>query len=142
MSSALSMKNCAEYSSASMPHSSLETLATSKCFIVFPNKARWNAHSPSEILNSGFASADHVRLVAVLHMELAATAMVVVLRNSRRVEAERAMALLLKYQKLRWRRVGDSLPDAKRTSHLEKYPVLVQDQQHEPFDENDRHGKE
>src|SRR4249920_3316297 len=95
MSSALSMKNWAEYSSASMPQSSLVTLATSKCFMDLPNKARWNAHSPSEILKRGFVSAASNRLVPLFNTALPANATAVDLRNSRRVEAIRFIMLVL-----------------------------------------------
>src|SRR5215471_10966120 len=94
MSSALSMKNCAEYSIASMPHSSLVTLATSKCFIVLPNSARWNAHSPSEILKSGCASVAIARRGTQFKTVLPASAAVVDFRNSRRVE-DRVIMLIL-----------------------------------------------
>src|SRR5689334_18414132 len=97
MSSALSIKNCAEYSIASMPHSSFVTLATSKCFIVLPNKARWNAHSPNEILKSGCVSAASARRGTQLKTVLPARAAVVDFRNSLRVE-ERVIRLVLNRQ--------------------------------------------
>src|SRR5262245_8044791 len=97
MFSALSMKNCAEYSIASMPHSSFVTLATSKCFIVLPKHARWNAHSPIEILKSGCVSVPIARRGTQFKMLLPARAAVVDLRNSRRVE-DRVIMLILDCQ--------------------------------------------
>src|SRR6185503_17927157 len=49
----LSLKNWLTYSTASMPYSSLETLAKSRLFSFPPNSARWSDHWAREILNQG-----------------------------------------------------------------------------------------
>jgi hypothetical protein len=75
------------------------TLATSKCFIDLLNKARWNAHSPNEILKRGFVSAASASFAALFSTPHPAKAMAVDLRNFRRVKAVKDITLVLNFQK-------------------------------------------